>query len=91
LLNAKVTDIKKKICSSLTFSIFNVNFVDYCHDSAKQASLMALAAPRVQSSMVNGQWSMVNVQWSMVNVQWSMFNGQWSMVNGQWSMVNVQS
>ncbi|MCR5778968.1 MAG: hypothetical protein K6G70_00245 [Bacteroidaceae bacterium] len=27
-----------------------INFVDSCHDSAKQASLMALAAPRIQDS-----------------------------------------
>ena len=31
--------------------LVNVNFVDFCHDSAKQASLMALAAPKVQCSM----------------------------------------
>ena len=30
-------------------SNFNLNFVDFCHDSAKQASLMALAAPKLQS------------------------------------------
>ena len=29
---------------------FRFNFVDFCHDSAKQASLMALAAPKVQDS-----------------------------------------
>ena len=33
----------------------NVNFVDFCHDSAKQASLMALAAPKVQCSTFNFQ------------------------------------
>jgi hypothetical protein len=27
-----------------------LNFVDFCHDSAKQASLMALAAPKIHSS-----------------------------------------
>ena len=36
--------------------MFNVqcyvtSFHDFCHDSAKQASLMALAAPKVQRSM----------------------------------------
>ncbi len=38
--------------------MFNVqcyvtSFHDFCHDSAKQASLMALAAPKVQRSMFN--------------------------------------
>jgi hypothetical protein len=28
----------------------SLNFVDFCHDSAKQASLMALAAPKIHSS-----------------------------------------
>ena len=32
--------------------MFKVNFVDFCHDSAKQASLMALAAPKVQCSKI---------------------------------------
>ena len=27
--------------------MFNVNFVDFCHDSAKHASILALAAPNV--------------------------------------------
>jgi hypothetical protein len=36
--------------SFYTFSIFNFSFADFCHDSAKQASLMALAAPKVQFS-----------------------------------------
>ena len=31
-------------------SQFSINFVDFCHDSAKQASLMALAAPKVPNS-----------------------------------------
>ena len=31
-------------------SSFRFNFVDFCHDSANQASLMALAAPKVQVS-----------------------------------------
>ena len=31
-------------------SQFPINFVDFCHDSAKQASLMALAAPKVLNS-----------------------------------------
>ena len=35
--------------------LVNVNFVDFCHDSAKQASLMALATPKVQRSMFNVQ------------------------------------
>ena len=42
------------------FIIVNVqcyvtSFHDFCHDSAKQASLMALAAPKVQCSMFNVQ------------------------------------
>ncbi len=36
-------------------SIFNFSFADFCHDSAKQASLMALAAPKVQLSTFNFQ------------------------------------
>jgi len=36
--------------------MFKVSFADFCHDSAIQASLIALAAPKVQSSMFNGQW-----------------------------------
>ena len=33
-------------------SQFSINFVDFCHDSAKQASLMALAAPKVPNSQL---------------------------------------
>ena len=32
---------------------FKINFVDFCHDSAKQVNLMALAAPKVQVSRWN--------------------------------------
>ena len=63
--------------------MFKVNFVDFCHDSAKQASLMALAAPKVQCSKFNVQCSMFNVQCSMFNVQSSKFNVQCSMFNVQ--------
>ena len=33
--------------------IFNFNFVDFRHDLANQASLLALAAPKVQLSIIN--------------------------------------
>ena len=33
----------------------NVSFADFCHDSAIQVSLIALAAPKVQCSMFNVQ------------------------------------
>ena len=29
-----------------------INFVDFCHDSAKHASMMALAAPKVGTKIV---------------------------------------
>ena len=32
---------------------FKVYFVDFCHDSANHASMLALAAPKVQSYLVN--------------------------------------
>ena len=32
------------------FLQFLINFVDFCHDSAKRASTMALAAPKVLNS-----------------------------------------
>ena len=35
---------------SILNSQFSINFVDFCHDSAKQASLKALAAPKVLHS-----------------------------------------
>ena len=33
------------------FLFFTFNFVDFCHDSAIQASLIALTAPKVHSSL----------------------------------------
>ncbi|MBR5037409.1 MAG: ATPase [Prevotella sp.] len=33
--------------------IFNFDYVDFCHDSAKHASTMALAAPKIQFSIIN--------------------------------------
>jgi hypothetical protein len=50
-----ITNIVFANCSIL-YVIFNFNFVDFCHDSAKQASLMALAAPKVQFSIFNSQF-----------------------------------
>ena len=38
-----------------------INYVDSCHDSAKQASLMAFAAPRVLKFL-----TMIKVNWTKV-------------------------
>ena len=38
-----------------------INYVDSCHDSAKQASLMAFAAPRVLKFLI-----MIKVNWTKV-------------------------
>lgn len=38
-----------------------INYVDSCHDSAKQASLMAFAAPRVLKFLI-----MIKVNWTNV-------------------------
>ena len=50
----KLFKIKFKINQNyfVQSSKFNVNCVDFCHDSATQASLMALAAPKVQCSKI---------------------------------------
>ena len=36
--------------TSISRAFFIINFVDFCHDSANHASMLALAAPKVQNS-----------------------------------------
>ena len=43
-----------------------VNSVDFCHDSAKRASTMALAAPKVQERQGRVQFSIFNFQFSIL-------------------------
>ena len=53
---------------------FNFSFADFRHDSAIQANLIALAAPKVQLSIFNFQLSTLNFQLSIFNSQLSTFN-----------------
>ena len=57
-------------------SEFNVSSADFCRDSAIQASLMALAAPEVQSPKPKVQSSKLKVQSSKPKVQSSKFKVQ---------------
>ena len=37
----------------MVYSSKDFNFIDFCHDSAKYASIMALAAPKVEEPLVD--------------------------------------
>ena len=37
---------------AMVYSSKDFNFIDFCHDSAKYASIMALSAPKVESLII---------------------------------------
>ena len=50
-------------------SMLNVNFVDFCHDSANHASMLALAAPKVPLSPSGTHATKGTQKCSMLNVK----------------------